>query len=409
MFRSEKLKLWGRASEEARRLSKIAKRSKARLVVSVHELDADPFKINLENGTLVVQQTSEGSMYITLKPHDPADLITKVMPVKYDPAATCPTYDRFLEEVQPNPAVRRYLHQWGGYCLTGDVSEQKILFNWGKGKNGKSTLLDTWAYILGDYSTTVPIETFSKATHSRSAGQASPDLAMLHAVRMVRASEPERGSKLNEALIKLVTGGEEIAVRHLNRPYFMLRPRFKLIMSGNYRPTIDGADEGIWRRIDYLPWSVTIPEEKRDKHLAEKLRAEASGILNRLLEGLRDWLANGLIQPPEVIEATAEHRDESDPLGQFLKMCAISAKGSRVQAGILHEVFCAWAKATGKSEWSAKGLAKAMQERGYKKSKSDKRYWMDIKLIRTAADFVDANGRPLKDQPGGNPDDEIPY
>jgi putative DNA primase/helicase len=111
---------------------------------------------------------------------------------------------------------------------------------------------------------------------------------------MLRTSEPEKNSRLAEAMIKLVTGGEPIQARHLNRDFFKFYPQFKLTISGNYRPGISGADEGIWRRLRLVPFGVFIPKEERDIHLSEKLRAEASGILNRLLDGLRLWCDKGL-------------------------------------------------------------------------------------------------------------------
>ena len=147
----------------------------------------------------------------------------------------------------------------------------------------------------------------------RRGGEPTPDLAMLAGVRFLRTSEPERGAKLSETLIKLITGGDAMQVRHLNRDFFELRPQFKLTMSGNYRPEIRGADEGIWRRGDLVPWTVTVPLEKRDLRLGAKLRAEASGILNRLLDGLRDWIDNGLTLPDQVTAATASYRSDSNP------------------------------------------------------------------------------------------------
>jgi putative DNA primase/helicase len=126
--------------------------------------------------------------------HDPADLITRLANVVYDPNATCPRYDAFVAEVQPSAAVRRFLHQWGGLSLTGNVSEQVLAFFWGKGKNGKSTLLGAWGKIAGDYARGVTIETFINEGRGRNAGQATPDLARLDGVRMVHATEPERGA-----------------------------------------------------------------------------------------------------------------------------------------------------------------------------------------------------------------------
>jgi putative DNA primase/helicase len=403
LFLAEALRGHGRDSEQSARLSAIGKRAQANLGVRPSQLDAEPFLINVANGTLVVRRnwsdaTPEAASwevvneYVRFKPHDPADLITKQMPVEFDEAADCPLYDEFLEFVQPNAENRRHLHQCGGMCLTGDISEQVMWFNWGKGKNGKSTLFNAWSHVIGDYGRSVAIETFLSA--QRSGAGPSPDLARLEGVRFVRTSEPERGAKLAEALIKLATGGEPMTVRHLNMPIFELLPRFKLVMSGNYRPEIRGTDEGIWRRIKLVPWTVSIPPDKRDRDFGDKLKAEASGILNRLLAGLVDWLKHGLNSPAEIELATADYRKESDPLGRFLDACVETKEGERVQSTALHQLFAAWCRANGEKEWTATGLGRALGERGFHRRHSDVNYWLNIRMTKTVADFGTSSEPP---------------
>lgn len=394
---SEKLAAWARTSEAAAKLEKIAKHAAGYLKVLPHELDADPFKVNVANGTLVVRKTDDGSDYVNLKPHDQADLITKVSPVAFDPDAECPVFDEFLTFVQPAADMRRFLLQWQGLSLTGDVSEQRlVLFRGREGQNGKSTFIGICSYVGGDYSQTVPISTFLDEGRGRSAGQATPDLAMLPGVRHLWASEPEKGAKLAEALIKLVTGGEQISVRHLwARDYFKFYPQFKLTISGNYDLKVTGVDGGIWRRVTVVPWDVTVPMEKRDPRLLEKLRAESSGILNRLLDGLRDWLDHGLILPRAVTEATAAFRSDSDPCGRFLEYCVAPASGERVRASDMHLLFCAWAKASSVPEWTPKGLAFALKEHGLTSKHSNGMWWLGVKLTRSVSEFVDADGKPL--------------
>lgn len=385
---SDKVAAWGRASESAQRLQATARIAAAYLEVEADKLDADPWAINVLNGTLRIDRTGGDGDFVRFGPHDPADLITKLAPVTFDPATTCPVYDRFLADVQPLPEVRRFLHQWGGYSLVGDTGEQKLAFFYGKGRNGKSTLVDAWGAIAGDYGETVPIETFLDQGRGRNAGQATPDLAILPGVRFLRTSEPERGAKLAESLIKLTTGGEPIQARHLNRDYFKFRPAFKLTLSGNYRPSITGTDEGIWRRVVLVPWPVKV--ETPDLHLLDKLRGETSGILNRLLDGLRDYLDQGGLSVPETVsQATAEYREDSDPLGRFLEACVAGEIGSRVQATAMHRMFIAWARANSASEWSARGLAMALKERGYTSVRSNGMHWQDVRLTCFESDFAD--------------------
>jgi putative DNA primase/helicase len=350
-------------------------------------LDADPMKFNVNNGTLIARKTDDGSDYITLRPHNRADLITKLAPVEYDPAAICPRYDEFMSKVQPDAAYQRFLHQWGGLGLTGDVSEEKLAIFYGTGQNGKSTWLESVARVAGEYGRACMIETFLEQKSTRRGDQATPDLARLAGARFLRTSEPERGAKLAEAFIKVVTGGDTILARHLNKEAFEFRPQFKLTISGNYKPRIIGSDDGIWRRIRLVEWKVKIPEAERDPLLKPKLAAEYSGILNRLLDGLRDWLDHGLIAPDGVIAATAAYRTDSDPLGRFLAACTRAAPEKRVQSSKLLEVFLAWGKRNGVNEWSQATFANAMAEHGYEKLHSNVIWWLDLELTREVKDF----------------------
>jgi putative DNA primase/helicase len=114
---------------------------------------------------------------------------------------------------------RRHLHQCGGLCLTGDISEQVMWFNWGKGKNGKSTLFNARGRMSRRLRPLGRHRDLSQCRQRAQRRAASPDLARLAGVRLVRTSEPERGAKLAEALIKLATGGEPMTVRHLNKEF----------------------------------------------------------------------------------------------------------------------------------------------------------------------------------------------
>ncbi|MFT3671582.1 DNA primase family protein [Aestuariivirga sp.] len=311
VWASDRVMGWYVASQSASHVSCISNLAKPYLLASADQFDADPCAFNVLNGTLKIQKR-ENESYVRHEPHNPKDLITKLAQAIYDPKASAIDYDAFLERVQPDPHMRRHLHAWGGVSLTA-LLVARLSFWYGTGRNGKSTLIDAWADVLGDYAQTIPIESFLDQGRARRGGEASPDIASLVGVRALRTSEPERGSKLAEGLIKLVTGGEPMRARQLNKDFFEFRPCFKLTMQGNYKPRVDGTDEGLWARLLIVPWQVMIPEEERDPGLPSKLRAEASGILNRLLDGLCDYLDNGLLPPERVKQATQEYRQQSDP------------------------------------------------------------------------------------------------
>lgn len=376
---SDSIGAHAKSSEGASRLGCIANLAKAFAEISINadQLDADRMAINVQNGTLRLVQGEEG-WAVRLDPHRATDLISKMASVDYEAGAIAPAYDKFLEVVQPEPAMRRFLHQWGGLSLTGDIGEQKLAFFHGKGRNGKSTLVDAWGVVAGDYGGTVAIETFLDQGRGRKGGEATPDLARLPGVRFLRTSEPEKGAKLAEALIKLVTGGEPIDARHLNKGFFTFLPSFKLTISGNHQPKITGHDDGIWRRVMLVPWAVQIEAAAVDRSLPGKLKAEASGILNRLLDGLIDRMANGLIEPDSVVDATRKYRERSDQLGRFLADCVREGPDLRAPSQALFDLFTAWSKATGGAEWTAVGFSKAMEDRGFEKKTSNGVKWLGI-------------------------------
>lgn len=406
--RSNQLRAWAYRSQSARHMNVIAKHAAPYLQVAASSFDAKPFLLNVRNGTIGIGRTMEGSPHVTLKPHDSRDFITKVCDVHYDPDAGCPNYDEALAHVQPDPEVRSFLHRMMGYAATGDVSEQKLFFFYGEGRNGKSTFVDVWSHVLGSYAATVPIETFLDAGRSHSGGQPTPHLARLAGVQFLRASEPERGSVLAEALIKLATSGEPMLVRELNRSFFELRPQFKLVMSGNHRPQIRGTDEGIWRRICLVPWQVKISDEDCDPNLPEKLRAEASGILNRMLGGVCDWKANGLAIPSSIQEATSDFRTSTDHLGRFVEDCIRRAPGERISSQDVYDTFTAWAQSNGAPVWKRTGFGRAMTDRGFKSTKSGNNYWLDVALTELGRDFKPQNPHAKNESPSSM-DDEVPF
>jgi putative DNA primase/helicase len=397
---------WGRQSEQSGKPAAIAGLARRWLTVPIEQFDCEQMAVNACNGTLrfAVETLPDGSRKaaVRLDPHRRSDLITRLAPVDYDRDAPSPLYDAMIAWAQPDVAMRRYVHQVAGYACSGDTGEHKLWFNYGRGRNGKSTTIDSWCSCLGDYSGTIGIESFLDQGVKKRGDAATPDLAKLGGVRMLRASEPERGAKLNSALIKGATGGEPMSVRALHRGFFDLLPRFKLLMSGNSKPGIPDTDDGIWTRMKLVPWlrNIDLPEDgvehwpKKDPKLLEKIKAaELPGVFSRLVAGLIDYLEHDFIEPQGVTAATADYRNQSDPLARFLGLCTEPETGSRVKSSELHEVFSAWCKAAGEKEWSQKGFSDAMIDKGFTKTRSDGMRWEGLKLTRHVDDFVDSEGR----------------
>ena len=406
---SDALGAHAKASEASGKLAAVAKLAKsfADIAIRPSDLDQDRMAINVLNGTLRlvpnnVQRSEEevragkskwknDGWKVKRFPHDRGDLITKLAPVKFLPRAESPVYDGFIARVQPDGAMRRFIHQWGGLSLTGDIGEQKLAFFYGSGRNGKGTWVEAVAHLAGDYAGSVPIESFLDSGIKRRGDQATPDLARLPGVRFLRVSEPEKNARLNEGLIKMVTGGDPVDARHLNKGFFTFLPDFKMTISGNHKPQVKDTSDGIWRRMQLVPWAVTIPASEVDRSLPETLKGEASGILNRLLEGLCDWRAEGLIEPDAVRMATAAYRDQSDDLGRFLAAtCEVGEdlpdRPIRVKAKALFETYAAWAAEAGAAEWTNRGFKAAMLDKGFDQKTSNGVWWIGVQL----RDGVDA-------------------
>jgi len=398
---SDSIAKWGRTSEGAGHIKCIAAMAEARLSRSVIEFDVDPLRVCVANGTLVFARPQDGGKAsVTRDPHRREDLITKMATADYDPKAACPTYDGFLETVQPEADMRDFLDVWAGYNMLGDASAQKMAIFYGEGANGKGVWINTKRAILGDYAWAASIDSFTGGDRRRGGADATPDLAALAGRRMVTANEAQEGSKFDDALVKELTSDEpKGGVRELLKPPFELQITFKNTIICNNTPRI-GTDHGIRRRIQIVPWPIIIPDEEQDLLLKAKLLKEASGILNRMVRGALAYLDGGLPVPNAIREATDKYLDENDILGRFLNLCVERSEGSTVGAMALHELFAAWQTwaqllpATGKP-WSPKYLAQQMEKRRFHKRKSSSMVWDEIATLYEPRDFTDADGKPV--------------
>lgn len=390
------LEMWARACETNGTLTATASVAMQWLTRPIEDFDREGGAICVLNGTLRAAPREDGSWAVVRSPHRREDLNTRLAPVDYDPEARAPRFDALIRWAQPERARRRYVRQWLGYNLTGHTGAQILQFWYGKGANGKSTVIDACASAIGDYAGTILIEALLDQSVRKSGDAATPALARLSGVRLLRTSEPEENSKLNEALIKLVTGQEPFPARALHKGFFDLRPDFKLTISGNHELRIKGTDEGIWRRLKQVPWESRIADADKDETLPERLREELPGIFAWMVRGMLDWLAHGFVEPESVTAATVAWRDESDPVGRFLRDCTEPDATGRVQSSALHALYAAWAKAAGEFEISNRKLTSNLKTHGYKVLHSNGSHIVGIKTTRSIDDFVDSEGKPRR-------------
>lgn len=376
---------FGRDCESSGRIGAIASLARLQPGISVNPdcFDRQPMLFNVANGTLEFHRPARKGerARVFLRRHRRDDMLTKASPVFFDPEAGAPLYTAFFERVQPSPEMRRFLHAWAGYTLTGDTGEQCFLIAHGtEGGNGKSTWELARAYVMGDYAQKVKVETFLDGNFEQSGAQASPDIARLPGARMVYTSEPKAGKRFAEDLIKVVTGSEVVTARHLNRDFFDFIPEMKISVACN-RPPEASDDKAFWRRVRLTPWDVSVPEGERDKHLGHKLQGEGAGILNYMIAGALDWMEGGLPVPDAVTEATQRYQDESDPLGRFLRLAVTPDRLCRVQSSHLFDIFAAWCAFTGEKEWTQTYFSRKLTAKGFQKITSNNVYWLAMRPV----------------------------
>lgn len=353
------------------RLTAMLKEAQPRMVER-RPLDAHAELLCVANGTVNLRTGA-------LLPHERTHLITRISEIGYQPDAECRTFETFLETVLPDASVREFFARFVGYSLTGDTGEQKLLFLYGSGGNGKSVAVECVKLALGEYSMVLPFSSLC-VDDRRRGGEASPDLARMPGMRMVVASEPEAGAKLGESLVKSLTGQDTITARHLYGSFFDFVPTHKLWLTGNHRPQIRGQDDGIWRRILLLPFPVTIPKEQRDAALPQRLAAEAPGILAWAVRGATRWFESGLAVPKAVQAATEDYRTASDPLANFMACALDIAPTLRVQSSRLHAAYEIWVRENGGEGMSQKRFSTLIAERGFTKETAGVVVWKGLTL-----------------------------
>ncbi len=337
------------------------------------DLDRDAWLLNVANGTLDLRSGA-------LRPHHREDLITKLIPLSYDAAARAPGWDAFLTRIfAGNARLSAFLQRALGSALTDDTSDQVFFILWGQGANGKSTLIKTLMRILDGYAGQMATETLLRQ-RGGDAMLGLNDLATLHGTRFVAAMEADMGRPLAEALVKQLTGGDTIKVKRLYRDVFPIEPTFKVFLSTNHRPEIRGTEHAIWQRVRLISFTVTIPEAEQDKHLFERLSAEAPGILAWAVAGCLAWQCEGLGAPEEVRTATTAYRTEQDVVGRFLaERCVMEASG-RIGAAQMARVYRAWAETTGEDALSAKALKAHLVAQGLKqKTTAQGAFWLGLR------------------------------
>lgn len=297
--------------------------------------------------------------------------------------------------------VIEFVQRAFGYTLTGDTRERIMLILWGSGKNGKSTLVELFTDLLGDYATGTDVETILAKKYSG----VGNEVAALKGARFVPTSEVEKGRRLAESKVKQLTCRDTVTARFLFSELFSFRPEFKLWLSTNNKPEIAGTDDAIWDRIRLVPFTRRFVGTNQDASLPAKLRDEMDGILAWAVRGCLSWQKSGLGEPETVIKATESYRTEMDTLAAFIgDRCVLHPK-AEVPATALHQEYQKWCAENGEEVQKQRKFGAQLSERGYESFKytsgpqKDRKGWRGIGL---RADEPDPDGGNDSGEDGPN-------
>ena len=380
--RRREMQKWARASEADGRLSAMLAMASTdpRIAVMPEVLDANGNLFNLRNGTLELDT-------LTFRPHRKDDRCTMIAGVEYDPAATCPLWLDHLRLIfGGDEEMITGLQEFFGYCMLSGNPLALFHIWYGSGENGKSVTLSTISKVFGDYAYHADASTFMDTNRD---GGARPEVLAMRGARIVTAAESGRGKRLDEGLIKQHTGGDPVTVRGLYQAPETFIPEYTPILATNHNPVIRGVEHAIWRRIKRYPFTTTIPDEKKILNYERRLAAEGPGILQWMINGLRQFYANGnrITTPTATEESTQAYRASMDALAPFIvEWCVTDEPTARCDRTDFSLKYNEWRMANGEEEMAARDLYKAIEDRGWEQRRSSSsRYFVGIR-VKTEAE-----------------------
>jgi putative DNA primase/helicase len=379
---------WGNSclSEQRVRAALALAKAQPALIARPDDFDGDPWLLNCQNGTLDLRTG-------TLREHRREDMLLQQAACEYRPETQCEDWNRVLRDsFESTPDLVEYIQRVFGYALTGDTSEEKFFFFFGKSGAGKGTILESFGGMLGSYTRSMNYRTLTSGSHQSGSGP-TEDVARLHRARFVVASEFEKNQPLAEAFVSTLTGRDTITARFLHQGSFEFRPELTLFLSANHKPKLSGSPEsGVWRRLQVVTFDHKV--QQVDKKLKSRLGTPEAraAIFAWAVAGCLRWQAEGLGEVPESMQgALEEYQAESDPYSQFLRDATVESPASSVTKEDLFDAYLAWAIANGINRTTTKQtLGRILKERGVDEAtqetrredgkRSSQRVWRGIAL-----------------------------
>lgn len=378
---ADKLLAFGRQSLNRKKLADMLEIFKSSNLISAKAFDADKMLMGINNGVL---DLATGKLLAANKKM----YISRYSDINYKPDVTCPRWLQFIDEITCGDVeYAKFLQRMVGYILTGRTDEQVLFFLYGHGCNGKSTFMNIIQRLMGSYYHQISSDVLLQSNNSGKGP--NPSLAKLNGSRLVVANELPEGSRMDENLVKSMTGNDVIVARQLYAKVELeYIPMFKLIMVGNHKPVIRDTSPGMWRRMILLPFNASFSQQQMDPQLMDKLYAELSGILNWALEGVQMWLKDGIKAsiPNSIKSGIAEYRHESDLLAMFLEEC--TSKGDFVYTDELYDAFRKWAERDGDWKMTRNIMTKRLVEKGFEKGRHNSKAMIKGIKLKSALDDI---------------------
>jgi putative DNA primase/helicase len=344
------------------------------------DFDKQDFLINTDSGVIDLKTGK-------LLEHNKDLLMSKIVPFQIDMTNEPKMWLQFLEQIfLGDKELIHYIQKAIGYTLTGSIREQCLFLCYGEGSNGKSVFLDVISRMMGDYSMNAQVETLLERKFGTS--NYTSDLARLKGARFTTTGENNEGSKINEGLVKQLTGGEKITARFLYGKEFEFYPNFKIWLATNHKPIIRGSDNGIWRRIISIPFLYKVPEGQRDKDLVFKLEQEVPQILGWAIKGCLMWQKEGLKLPSVIEKSNKDYQNEMDIIATFIDENAELLEGETTSAKELYEEYEKWAKVSNEYVMSSTRFGREISKRFQKVRKTYGWVYIGIRLNKNSPKYV---------------------
>ena len=349
--------------------------------VAARQVDAQPHLLNVANGTLNLTS-------MTLRDHDPQQLLTKVCRGACRPDEGETRWSKFIAEILPDPDVRAFVQRLMGVAAYGAVIEHVLAVLWGRGRNGKSTFIEAVMHALGDYA----LQADAKLLLSGASDRHSTERADLQGKRLAICMETAKGRQVDAAMAKQLTGGDTITARRMRKDNISFAPSHTVMLVSNYKPVVPGDDDALWKRIRLIPFTQQFLGKNADKGLPDLLKSDPDAVITWMANGWRDYQCDGLNEPSAVLTATKSYREESDLIGQFLaERCHIAESAYGLdqpgeKSSILYHAWAAWCKPRGEDSGSQKEFTMTLTERGLMSRRcNDGVRWLGVTLLEESA------------------------